>query len=320
MATMINTKTGLQIMLMAYHTFGRQPSSNNTVLSNADASRFHAAIHWDGEGWQLKGKSTNGTYINSKRIMEESNSPLKKDDTLHFGNIQSDTWKIVNVDAPESMLMPITPGLETISLNGVIVLPSEESPQVSLYLSTDGQWMCESESGTSLLKSGDLVGVQDKIWRFVDAEPSISTQAHEENIQTSPADVDFYFNVSQNEEHVSLKLIVDQQTIDLEERSHHYPLLLLARKRMEDKVKGVSESEQGWIDKDSFRDMLGLEDNHVNILIYRFRKQCLAALPQSMGLHQIIERRVGELRLNCDAIQIEGGLQNDQSSVSHTAS
>jgi len=315
MATILNTNTGLQAILMTYHTLGRHRNSNNTVLLNADASRIHAAIHWDGEHWQLIGKGTNGTYINGKRVTEESNSCLKKGDSLHFGSIQSDMWEVLDDGPPESMLVPITPDLKVIKLTGVVVLPSEESPHVSLYLSSEGQWVCESESGTNLLKSGDLVGAENKFWRFVDAEPSISTQALDENIQMSATEVDFYFNVSQNEEHVSLKLKVDQQTIDLEERSHHYPLLLLARQRLEDKTKVMSRSEQGWIDKDIFSDMLGLSDNHINILIYRFRKQCLASMPQFKSLNQIIERRVGELRLNCDDIKIEGGLQNFNSLV-----
>jgi len=320
MAKILNTQTNSEITLVVYHTFGRHPMSNNTILSNADASRFHAAIHWDGEGWQLKGKSINGTYINGIRVAEESNNLLKKGDAIHFGNLQSDMWKIIAIDAPESMLIPLTDELETIVLDGVIVLPSKESPQISLYLSSDGQWMCESEAGTNHLKAGDLVGIEDKVWRFVDAEPTTSTQVVDENKTMPPPEVSFHFNVSQNEEHISLKLKIGQQLIDLKERTHHYLLLLLARQRLDDNAKAVIKSEQGWIDKGIFSDMLGMDDNHVNILIYRFRKQCLAALPQSMGLHQLIERRAGELRLNCDIIQIEGGLPNHESSASHQTS
>jgi len=318
MATILNTKTGIVTTLMTYHTFGRHSNSNNTALSNPDASRFHAAIYWDGEHWQLMGKSTNGTYIDGRRVQEDSVNRLKKADTLHFGNLQSDKWELLDLDPPESMLIPLSSELKTIKLSGVVVLPSEESPLISLYLSADGQWVCESESGTNLLKSGDLVGIQNKIWRFVDAEPSISTQVLDESRQVPESDIGFYFKVSQNEEHVSIKLKVGQRLIDLGERTHHYPLLLLARQYIEDGTKALSKGEQGWIDKDVFSEMLGLSDNHINILIYRFRKQCLANFPDSIGLNQIVERRVGEIRLNCNHIEIEGGLKNIPSLVSQT--
>lgn len=308
MATILNTQSNLPVLLYAYHTFGRHPDGNCTILPSPDVSRHHAVIFWDGEHWQLKCNGSNGTYVNGGRIPSGVPVPLNKNDRINFGNLQCDTWRLAGLEAPECMLFPVTRGLPAIVLSGVIALPSEDSPKVTLYLSSEGVWTCESESGTGPLLPGDLVGTHDKIWRFVKAEPSINTRQHQDFMATVEADLQLHFKVSQNEEHVSLQIHAAGQTMDLGERSHHYLLLILARKRLEDQAIAVNETEQGWLDKDMLQQLTGLSETHVNILIYRFRKQYVTAFPPAMSPPQIIERRPGELRIACGTIRIEGSL------------
>ncbi len=251
-------------------------------------------------------KSINGTYLNGTKISDSQSSLLAKDDKLHFGSMQSDTWCIMEIEAPTATLIPVTPSLSEIILIDMVALPSEESPQVTLYQSGEGAWMCLSENGTTRLVSGDLVGTQDMVWRFIDAAPTVITSTDESVAIIESSDVDVHFTVSQNEEHVSLTLFLNQINVDLGERTHHYLLLMLARQRLKDKQNGIIDTEQGWIDKDLFSKNLGLEESHINILIYRFRKQCIKSLPHSITMNQIIERRSGELRINCGVITIDG--------------
>jgi len=308
MATLLNKQTGEKITLVAQHIFGRHPDASNTVLLSEDVSRMHAVIFWEGEQWILKDTSTNGTFINGKMLIRGEKNRLNQEDKINFGSTLSDTWELLNSDAPKCMLTPLKAGLPTIELDSIIALPSENAPEVTLYLTAEGQWICESPIGTNRLESGDLVGTHENMWRFIDANPTVETRTIEKKPVASPHNIEFFFHVSQNEEHVSLTLKIDTQKFELGERTHHYLILVLARQRLADKAKKLTEREQGWVNKGVLSGMLGLSEDHINIQIYRFRKQITSALPKSLVLHQTIERRTGELRFAHSVIQIDGGL------------
>lgn len=309
MALCVNLQTGEQINLLVQHIFGRHPDSVNTVLTNLDASRMHATILWDGEFWVLQDSSSNGTFVNGVRISRGSKQKLALNDTINFGSLNAPGWQLPDIESPQSMLVPETPGLATIMLEKMAVLPNEASPEITLYLNSAGQWQCESQAGSSTLKNGDRVGTSESIWRFTEAKVCAETRLVAEPKIDYTAETAVFFDVSQNEEHVALRLKLGLQDIDLKQRNHHYLLLLLARQRLADKQKGVTAREQGWLDKSVLCKMLKQGENHINIQIYRFRKQLLGALPDSQSSPQIIERRSGEIRFACDAIQIQGGGQ-----------
>lgn len=307
MTRMINNNTEEQITLLIQHIFGRHPSSSHTILHHADASRMHATILWDGESWLLQDSSSNGTYVNGNPVLRGSMQKLRKGDKVHFASLNGDAWEMLDVSSPKSLLVPVTAGLETIELENIAILPNEELAEVTLYQSPNGHWVCESLSGISVLKTGDLVGCKGKTWRFIEARASEETTYLVSNdLPTSPQ-VGIFFNVSQNEEHVSFKFKMGEHVYDLGKRNHHYLMLLLARKRLEDREKGESLTEQGWMDKDQLCKMLGLSESHINIMVYRFRKQVISLLPRSLNFPQAIERRHGEIRFAYEDIEISGG-------------
>ncbi|VAW57782.1 hypothetical protein MNBD_GAMMA07-1502 [hydrothermal vent metagenome] len=306
MATLINTQTQKCELLLVQHTFGRHPTEPCTTLKNPEASRLHAVIVWNGEHWFLQDLSTNGTVINDVRIESSCKTQLKKGDKINFGTNNSDVWVMDDVHAPQNMLLAITPGLVDIVIKDIVVLPSEEHPEVTIYMASEGYWICESKAGISKLNSGDKVGIQGSIWSFVEAKAGATTQAVVGSRYVKVLNIASFFEVSQNEEHVSLNIQVDNKTIDLGQRNHHYLLLLLARKYIEDKSLGIIDSEQGWIDKRLLSKMSGLNENHINIYIYRFRKQLIELTPQHLTLFTVIETRRGEIRFYCDMIKING--------------
>ncbi len=309
MTKIINTNTEEQVILLIQHIFGRHPSTSHTVLINPDASRMHATILWNGEDWLLQDSSSNGTYVNGKPVLHGTKQRLRKGDLIHFASLLGDTWKMLDVSPPKSLLVPVTPGLKTIELAHLAVLPNEESPEITLYVSPNGHWVCESQSGISVLKTGDLVGCNGQTWRFIEAKASEETQFIESKELPNSPQVGIFFDVSQNEEHVSFKLKMDEQEYDLGQRNHHYLLLLLARKRIDDMQTGISVTEQGWVDKADLSKMLGQNENHINIQVYRLRKQLVDILPKSFSLPQAIERRTREIRFAFDDIKITGGTQ-----------
>ncbi|MFT4928845.1 MAG: hypothetical protein ACI8WB_004965 [Phenylobacterium sp.] len=308
MATLLNLENNEQTNLLALHLVGRHPQSCNTILNNPKASRVHATISWDGESWSIQDNSSNGTWVNDTRLQPNTSQTLNPTDKINFANPNAGTWEMQDISPPKSMLVPLTAGASMIVLEGIVVLPSEESPQITLYLSPDGHWFCENEMGTSMLLDGNKVGIPGMFWRFVEAsgcDETIQIEAQASGISELAID----FAASQDEEHVSIVLTMDSQQFDLGERNHHYLLLLLARKYLEDKAEGFTTMEQGWIEKDALIKMLNLDEIHINMQIYRFRKQVLKALPQHLVFPQMIERRKGAIRFVCDNVRIKGGMQ-----------
>lgn len=308
MATLLNLKNSEKINLLALHLIGRHPSSCHMVLNNPKASRVHATISWDGEVWSIQDNSTNGTWVNGTRLLPNTNQTLKVTDRMYFSNPDVGIWEVEDVEPPKSMLQPQTANASVVVLQDIVVLPSEEAPELTLYLSQDGHWVCESDMGTSVLYDGNKVGVSGMIWRFIEASGCAETVQIEAR-PDGPSGVGIHFIVSQNEEHVSMTMSISEHQLDLGERSHHYLLLLLARKYAEDKAAGLTELEQGWLEKEQLVKMLQLDEIHINMQIYRFRKQLLKALPENVALPQMIERRKGEVRFVCDNVRIDGGMQ-----------
>lgn len=310
MAILIGERTGVQVDLQPQHVFGRHPSAA-TSLTNSEASRTHAVAIWDGEVWLLKDTSSNGTYINGRFLARGAQQVLNVEDRIQFGSDQAEVWFVKDTSPPDSLLIPVTLGLPTIKLSEITALPSEDDPQISIYRTLTGQWMCETASSVYELQTGDRVGTCDKQWRFVSSHAGVETEVIRNKVKRTPKQLVFKFDVSQNEEHVSLSVQVDGETVDLEMRNHHYLVLVLARKYLEDKTSGILESECGWIDKDLLCKMLGLNGNHINIQVYRFRKQFVDAYPMADHLPPSIERRTGEIRFSPNAVEINGGVNVD---------
>lgn len=308
-ACLKNTETGEEFFLFGRHIMGRLPESN-TILLCRDCSPIHSIINWSNGCWQIKDISAKGTYINGIRMAPASNCRLHKNDKIKFGNANGIAWTVLNEDPPQSMLIPMSPNLPSIALSDkVVTLPSADRPFAVLSKSRYGYWICESPEKIHQLKSGDMIGNNDSQWQFVDWN---SFEEFEEFSMPHPKKIEyvsFLFNVSQDEEHVSLTLQAGEQKIPLGERSHHYLLLLLARKKLEDKMVGVPIGEQGWVTTSEFSKMLGLSEHHINIQICRIRKQLAGLLPSYFNDHNVVERRIGVLRFVGDSILIYGGLK-----------
>lgn len=118
-----------------------------------------------------------------------------------------------------------------------------------------------------------------------------------------------YFDVSLDEEHVFLTLHdgTGRQHC-LGERIHHYALLMLARLRVEDAARGMDPADQGWVDMERLSRMIGIDRSHLNIQIFRARRQILDALGPDMAQADAVERRRGEVRFGpFDLCIVRGG-------------
>ena len=120
------------------------------------------------------------------------------------------------------------------------------------------------------------------------------------------AAISLHFDVSLDEEHVFLSITQDQRRLDLGERVHHYALLTLARRRLADRASGIDPHSQGWIDTERLSKMLGLEAAHLNIQIFRMRRQIALALAMPAS-PDVIERRRGQIRFGTPPVSIVRG-------------
>jgi hypothetical protein len=137
-------------------------------------------------------------------------------------------------------------------------------------------------------------------------------------VPATPAAWTMQFDVSLNEEHVFLTLLDEgAHCIDLGERVHHYSLLVLARLRLADAARGIETGGQGWVDNERLLKMLGVDGGHLNIQLFRARRQIMAALPAAPELVGVIERRRGEIRFGEIGVRIfRGATLEAQSSPS----
>ena len=116
------------------------------------------------------------------------------------------------------------------------------------------------------------------------------------------------FQISLNEEHAFLSISRGSKLLaNLGERTHHYSLLTLARRRLVDAKNGLDPSSQGWMELAQLSKMLGVEPEHLNILVFRARMQIARVLPHGICLPDIVERRRGELRFGAYTFRIVRG-------------
>ncbi|MBU0991612.1 MAG: FHA domain-containing protein [Proteobacteria bacterium] len=312
-----NLKTGENIFLKSHHVFGRNREKADTALKNKDISQIHASVRWNGWEWLLTDFSRNGTWIDGTRLISGENTRLKEGNIIRFSSIGGSEWTLIDEKPPSNVLVPLRGNGQIIMLDRFHALPNEAEPDISIYISQTGEWVYENENGVHPLKNGDIINHSQGVWQFFAAEPVDMTIS-----KKIAKDIRFFFHVSSDEEHVFLKIQIDRNIIDLGERAHHYMLLTLARQRLKDAEDGADQETQGWIETDRMADMLGLEPCHLNIQIYRSRKQINDALSELQNPPQVIDRRFGGLRFGYPDFQImrgstvEGALYREKSDES----
>ena len=296
MGTLIDPRTGERVVLHAEHVFGRNALRADTVLADPGISSMHAVIRWRNGGWLLSDHSRNGTFVDGRPLVPGEPVPLAVGAEVRLGRGPGAAWQVRDVAEPVDALVPPDSRQPVRVLAPHNLLPSSEAPELCIYQARPGLWMLEQNGETRALRDGERVQVGDAgLHRFVAAAPMDDTQVAE--VQRGAAGPCLVLRLSLDEEHASLELRDGTATSDLGERSHHYCLATLARRRLADQARGLEPGAQGWLGSAELSRMLGLEATHLNIQIFRAREQLMTALPGAAALSRLIERRRGELRL-----------------------
>lgn len=329
MAELINNSTQEKIFLTKYHVFGRKKQIVHTLIDNPSVSRIHLLVEWKSDHWVIHNKSRNGVWLNNQLINIDQYYPISQGDNIALTKDQNVTFTVANIDAPIDRLIryhgvlpqeathktePSLPA--TIELNSVNLLPSEKSPEVIIYYSTEQHsWMCENAMSlaSNPIQEGDIIGFAGTRWLFYSGASKADAETIAAEID-EPNDLKFIFHISQDEEHANLKITHNNVEIDLDVRSHHYLTALLARykKKNEQSCPEYLSQEDlhGWIPIKKLAKDLGLSETHINIQIHRARKQ-MSEKFQRYGLATpvIIERRRGYARFASDNFRIFKGNQ-----------
>ncbi len=309
MAILINLFTRKKIVLRASHTFGRHPHNVQTVLTASDTSQIHASLRWNAGQWEMIDLSRNGSSLDGKRLPVNTWTAVNDGAQIGFGKSEDSVFQVVNLAPPATLLFCEEDEGSVIMLDATHhLLPDERAPEVAIGLGEHGNWVLDRGESHQQLEDGQHITLGGRQWEFVCA-PEIQSTAEIPELQAARGlnEITFLFNVSRNEEHVSLKVRYGEHVIDLFERVHHYCLVILARQRLEDQKQGRDPETCGWIEFEKFARMLGLDPSHVNIQIFRARHQLLEAIPEARTWPALIERKRGVVRFGPFCFEVAGG-------------
>jgi len=294
MGTLSDPRTGERVVLRAEHVFGRNALRADTAIDDPGISSMHAVIRWRNERWMLSDHSRNGTFVDGKPLVPGEPFELAVGNEVRLGR-GTVSWRVQDLSAPVDALVPPDSRQPVVALGPHNLLPSSESPELCIYQARPGLWMLEQNGETRALKDGDRIDMAGGQHRFVAAAAMDDTQvSHIVRESDAPWLV---MRLSLDEEHASLEVKDGTASTDLGERSHHYCLATLARRRMSDQERGLEPGAQGWLGSAELSRMLGMETTHLNMQIFRAREQLMTALPDHAALSRLIERRRGELRI-----------------------
>lgn len=276
---------------------GRAPTSTLRV-SEPLASAEHASIAWTGGAWVIRDLgSRNGTFVDGKKIEPGAAVAVYEGAELGFG--AKNGFVLIDAAEPGATAQRLDSGAIVCARGGLLALPGDQQPEVSIYRDTLGRWILERDDGELTIADDQaLIKTAQGTFRLMLPVVLEGTPMVEPGMALDR--VLFRFAVSRNEEFVELTVIHDGEARSLELHDHHYLLLTLARLRGEDRE--LPPSERGWTDRDVLLKMLSMEANAFNVAIHRARAQLLAAGIE--GAAKIVEVRARQRRFGSDRFEI----------------
>ncbi|QFU75962.1 FHA domain-containing protein [Halioglobus maricola] len=313
MAQLRDTNTKRSFSLRTHHTIGRCAERSDTVVSSPITSRIHLSMEWDGDHWNVRDLSKNGTWLGAKRLQPNESVPVRLGDTIHVGAPDMPPLEFIDDQPPSSGLIATTDDTPDLPLEPFIFLPSADNPQaVLIYSYHRHSWLLHPmehdnvQSNERVIHHGDYLRYGGHEWQVFLAE---TEQVTEINIapEKKLEDIEFIFDLSRDEENTGLQLQFGSKQVNLGERSHHYLLMHLARIRAADAGNGYDQKTQGWIDNEQLKKDLGMDMPHINIMIFRARKQITENLEHTLDSDQLIERGKGRMRFGSPKFRIFKG-------------
>jgi hypothetical protein len=302
MAALLHHSGERRITLSSPCLIGRS-SACALRIDDRQVSGEHARLVWTGVQWELRDLgSRNGTWVDGRRLTPGNPEPLAQGSRIAFGR-ESEAWLMVDAEPPTLMARNEASGELLVATGGLLALPNAETPVVVVIEETAGIWMIEQGDRFEAAIDQQLLDVGGEAWRL------LIPWVHEMTLGFDPSlpsgdELALRFVVSRDQEHVELIVRHAGGEVAMTPRVHFFLLLLLARKRLEDRARALTKQEQGWVYVEELIEGLRTDPERLNVDVYRIRRQFTDA--GISGAARLIERRrlTRQLRIATDMLEI----------------
>lgn len=295
MASIVSTDGLHTVRLRARHLVGRSPDAD-LRLSDQRVSGVHAVLSWDAGVWRLRDLgSRNGTWIDGEPLTPGKDVELQPGWTVAFGD-QENTWRVESLDPPspfavseEGQVVPVQ--------EGILTLPGE--PDCLVADDGTGVWVKDDGGVPEQVGDRQVLRVGQVAWTL-HLSPSYAPTMNVSLRSLQLDKVGLRFNVSRDEEHITVVILSGTREIDAGSYSFHYMLLLLARERM----KNLEDPEAGWVYQEDLMKMMRCPASRLNLEVFRARRHFTELGVQDGA--RIVDRRVPsrQLRIGSNNLQI----------------
>lgn len=270
-------------------------------LCDPRVSAEHALLRWNGRAWELQDLgSRNGTFVTRRCLAVGERAILGAGEVVGFGS--PDGFRLTAADPPAPFAAPVSGGSPIEAIGGLLVLPDVQRPELTIHHTRDHGWAIEREGQVMAVANGDIVETSVGLWRLSLPESLQPTEEADDG-KLSIDNLTLLFRVSTDEENVELLAFQGKTMLDLKVRTHHYPLLLLARARLQD--ADSPPERQGWVRQSELCRQLRCESDKLYIDIFRMRRQLADAGVADAG--KIVERHSGAGLIRVGVSRIEIG-------------
>jgi hypothetical protein len=291
---------------LGYRTLIGRAAYCGVALNDPRVSAEHASLYFDKGVWYLRDlASTNGTFLDGSRIDLGRKHSLAAGALLGFG-APNPAFRLINDEPPRMRLRNLRSGKRLEPQLGLVVLPSEERPLVTVFQGLDG-W-CEDRDGVvRALSDFEELDVEGEPW-VVELPPPGAETAQTGLVRSggwaSFDDLCLRFDVSRDRESIVLYIAAGTESRTITNRAYHELLLVLAEARIAAITKKVPEADQGWLHTDELCRRIAGDVSKVNVDVFRARQQL-----DQLGVvesHRLIERRpiTRQLRLGTPSVAI----------------
>jgi len=280
---------------------GRSPPCQ-LLLDRPQVSGVHAELGWGGDGWLLHDLgSSNGTFVGGRRLAAGERAELVVGAELAFGT-RDECFTLIDA-APPRLMAKAADGRVVVAEAELLCLPDEDDPALTSMLDGHGRWVAEGSDDTRPLEDHDTVIAGGTSWAIFLPQVVFSTSTFDDEVITL-REVALELTVSRDEEHVSCRMLHQGTAVELVSRAHAFLLLTLARARATDHEAGLSPGDQGWLHRDELCRRLGIDNQLLNLWVYRARRQLVQA--GVVDATRVVERRAGsqQLRLGLSRVEI----------------
>jgi hypothetical protein len=303
MGTLDRPATSESVVLRSRFLVGRSAACDLRV-DDPRVSGEHAALRWTGIHWEVRDLgSKNGTFVGERRLAPTERAPLMAGESFVLGGraAPAPVFTLTDASAPIASARHAQSGLARLASGGLIALPDDDHPDVSVVEGWDGRWVVEAEGAPRHVADRETILVGGEAWILDLPHRTSSTLEADSTIPTLD-NIALRFVVSPDEEHVNLTVVCPTREIDVPERSHHYLLVTLARARLA--AADAPAAERGFLDRDELCRMLATDELRLNVDVCRARKQFAALGIQ--GAASIVARRpgTGRIRLGVENVDV----------------